>query len=68
MHCCGFLGGFGFVFFKLMFKLVGSVSGELTACNGKLELNTQQELSSIVFLSAQRKTMTIGSLWTAANQ
>lgn len=28
-------------FFKLMFKLVGSVSGELIACNGKLELNIQ---------------------------
>lgn len=27
--------------FKLMFKLVGGVSGEFIACNGKLDLNIQ---------------------------
>lgn len=33
---------FGVVgFSKLVFELVGSVSGEQRACNGKLELNIQ---------------------------
>lgn len=36
------------MFFKLMFQLVGSVSGELTACNGKLELNIRLQNFSVV--------------------